>query len=93
MTVISAAGKKLRVVVGVVDSGRGSIEVRTSNIIDIAPGMKNDSMDFLTVLCWIVGRPVGGQLEKPFRFCFGEANGVLALYRLLWMWVLIVLSF
>lgn len=59
VTVIFAAGKKVRVVVGIVDSKNKEIEVRTSRIIDVSKGERSNWKDWITILCWMVGQPTG----------------------------------
>lgn len=59
VTLVSAAGKQLRIVQGIVDSGNKSIEVRKSKIIDFSDGELEKWEEWVTVLRWMVADPVG----------------------------------
>jgi hypothetical protein len=59
VTVISASGRRIRIVQGVVDIIKGSIEVRVSDIIQFDEGIKKNEKKFHTLLGWMVGEPVG----------------------------------
>ncbi|KEZ41887.1 hypothetical protein SAPIO_CDS6577 [Scedosporium apiospermum] len=55
VTVVSAAGRQLRIVVGIVDSKNGTIEIREGPIIDFSEGVKKNWKQWITTLCWISG--------------------------------------
>ena len=53
------AGKRLRVVAVIVDSGNKWIKLRVGRIIDFSEGVEKRWGAWMTVLGWIVDRPVG----------------------------------
>ena len=59
VNLISASGKKLRVLVGIIDSGKRFIEVRRSEIIDFSDGERKNWAKWIVVLCWVAGEPLG----------------------------------
>lgn len=56
----STSGRKIRIVQGIVNFRKRTVEVRVSDIISFEEGLLKDLWrEWLTLLGWAVGKPVG----------------------------------
>lgn len=59
VTLLSASARNVRIIQGIVDAKEGTMEVRTSPIVSFETGVAGNHEQFLVLLGWLLGKPVG----------------------------------